>query len=114
LVSEDVDTALDVYDAHVCSVGVPCVARVVSSPACVTADACRVAPSAQPEVFGSPASATFSGRGNVVPVAVSAPAVKKVVKCKRGFVKGKKGKCVKKKAKRAVRARRARSDRGAG
>jgi hypothetical protein len=64
---QDFDTALDVYDAHVCNAQVPCVARPASSPPCETADACRVAPEAQPPVFGAPASATFSGAGNVTP-----------------------------------------------
>jgi hypothetical protein len=65
LVGQDVDTALDVYDAHVCSTGWSCVTASVSSPACVTADSCRSAPVAQPPIFGSPSSATFSGAGNV-------------------------------------------------
>jgi hypothetical protein len=66
LTSEDVDTALDVYDAHVCTPGAPCVGATVSSPACTTADACRAAPSPQPAAFGAPASATFVGTGNVI------------------------------------------------
>jgi hypothetical protein len=67
LVGSDTDTAADIYDAHVCSTAVPC-SSVPSSPppSCATADACRAAPSSQPGVFGSPASATFAGAGNVV------------------------------------------------
>jgi hypothetical protein len=65
LVSEDVDTALDVYDAHQCTSESPCVSVPVGSPECTTADACRASPSLQPSVFGAPASATFSGAGNI-------------------------------------------------
>jgi hypothetical protein len=61
----DVDNEFDVYDAHECSVGSPCIgAAGVSSPACVSLDACRDAPSPQPALFGAPASSTFSGPGN--------------------------------------------------
>ncbi len=66
LVPEDYDTAYDVYDAHVCSVTVPCVTGPVSPPPCVTGDSCKAAPSPQPEIFGPTPSATFSGVGNVV------------------------------------------------
>jgi DNA-binding beta-propeller fold protein YncE len=67
LVSQDVDTAYDVYDAHVCSAQSPCIAPVVSPPACTTSDSCRAAPVSQPQLFGPPPSATFAGVGNVVP-----------------------------------------------
>ncbi len=93
----DLDTAFDVYDAHVCSVSVPCQAAVVFPPPCSTADSCRAAPMVQPAIFGAPSSATFSGAGNVAP---SPPAVVKAkskpAKCKRAFVK-KRGRCVKRK-----------------
>ncbi len=65
LVPQDVDTALDVYDAHVCTSKEPCFEEVTSPPACVSAEACRAAPAPQPSVFGAPASATFSGPGNL-------------------------------------------------
>jgi hypothetical protein len=65
LVSQDVDTAFDVYDAHVCSSLSLCVSSPVAPPQCVTADACRVSPTPQPSSFGPPASATFTGAGNV-------------------------------------------------
>ena len=67
LVPQDIDTAHDVYDAHVCTTESPCSAQVAAPPACVTADACRAAPTPQPEVFGAPSSATFSGPGNLAP-----------------------------------------------
>ncbi len=65
---QDLDNAFDVYDAHVCSAAVPCTSPVASPPVCTTADACRAAPSPQPGIYGAPASATFSGVGNLTPV----------------------------------------------
>jgi hypothetical protein len=59
LVAGDVDTAIDVYDAHVCSSEVPCLAQTEPPPPCSTADSCRAAPAAQPSIFGAPASAEF-------------------------------------------------------
>ncbi|MFZ1154989.1 MAG: hypothetical protein WAN93_08805, partial [Solirubrobacteraceae bacterium] len=66
LVSQDYDGALDLYDAHACSSASPClpVAPVVPPP-CSTGDACKAAPSPQPEAFGAPPSQTFSGAGNI-------------------------------------------------
>jgi len=70
----DRDTSLDLYDAHECSSMVPCFpASSAVSPPCVTAEACRTAPSPQPGVFGAPASATFSGAGNAKPSVASSP-----------------------------------------
>ncbi len=69
LLAQDVDTAYDVYDAHVCTSRAPCVEASVPAPACATADACRAASTPQPAAFGAPASATFAGAGNVTPVA---------------------------------------------
>jgi hypothetical protein len=68
LTSQDEDSSYDVYDAHVCSVASPCVAVPVSPPACTTADSCKPALAPQPASFGAPASATFSGKGNVEPL----------------------------------------------
>jgi hypothetical protein len=66
LAAQDYDTALDVYDAHECTSGSPCFpAAPALPPPCVTGDSCKAAPSPQPSIFGAPASATFSGRGNV-------------------------------------------------
>jgi hypothetical protein len=66
LVSQDYDTALDVYDAHECTSQVPCFpAAVAVPPACGTGDACKAAPSPQPAIFGAAGSATFAGTGNV-------------------------------------------------
>jgi WD40-like Beta Propeller Repeat len=66
LSAADYDTSLDVYDAHVCSTAVPCVAVPVSPPPCTSGDSCKAAPSPQPDIFGPPPSATFNGAGNVV------------------------------------------------
>jgi len=68
LVARDTGSGIDVYDAHECSVGSPCVTESSpSAPECVSAASCRVAPLSQPPIFGAPASATFSGAGNVTP-----------------------------------------------
>ena len=108
LAPQDFDEAYDVYDAHECTAASPCIPNPTSPPpACVTADACRTAPTPQPGVYGAPASATFNGIGNLAPAAPK-PAVKKVTKkaakCPKGkvrkTVKSKKGKpkseCVRK------------------
>jgi hypothetical protein len=74
LVSQDFDHSQDVYDAHVCTSVSPCSpSPPVSPPACVTGDSCRPAPSPQPAVFGAPASATFSGLGNLPPAPPATP-----------------------------------------
>ena len=79
LVPQDLDSALDVYDAQVCSASSPCLASPPAPAApCGTADSCRAAPSSQPGVFGAPPSATFSGAGNLTP-SVSKTVVKKKV-----------------------------------
>ncbi len=76
LAPQDFDTAMDIYDAHECSIAVPCFpAAPVSPPTCTTGDACKSAPTPQPGLFGPAPSATFSGLGNVSAPA-SAPAVK--------------------------------------
>jgi len=109
LVHHDVDTALDVYDAHACSASVPCFEEAEKPPACVTADSCRIAPSPQPGIFGSPSSSTFSGPGNLAPPS-SKPTVKSK-RCKRGFV-NKKGRCVKKpRARKKIRSKKANNKR---
>lgn len=65
LVEADQDHAIDMYDAHACSAEAPCIRQPASSPPCESSDGCKGAPSAQPAVFGPPASATFSGEGNL-------------------------------------------------
>ena len=51
---QDKDSALDVYDAHACTSKTPCITPVQSPPTCVTAEACRAAPTPPPEIFGAP------------------------------------------------------------
>ena len=96
-----------IYDARV-EGGFP---EPASPPPCTNADACRAPVSPQPSVYGAPASATFSGAGNLTPPEVK-PKTKpkpksKPMKCKKGFVK-KKGRCVKRptKAKKSAHANR--------
>jgi hypothetical protein len=63
---QDLDTSLDVYDAHECTASSPCLPPpAVQRPPCGTEASCKAAPSPQPGIFGSPSSATFSGQGNV-------------------------------------------------
>ena len=81
LVPGDVDSAYDVYDAHVCSTGSPCTGGVAGSPACTNADSCRAAPTPEPEVFGAPASTTFNGPGNQAPE--SKPGVKPLTRAQK-------------------------------
>lgn len=68
LTGQDFDTGYDLYDAHVCSAGVPCVSSPVLPPPCGTGDSCKAAPSPQPSIFGAPSSATFAGIGNVTEI----------------------------------------------
>jgi hypothetical protein len=87
LSTADFDSSLDVYDSHECSTAVPCPSGTLTvPPACSNTDSCRAAPAPQPEVFGAPASATFSGPGNVVepPKPAAKQVMKKAVKCPRG------------------------------
>ncbi len=108
LAPQDVDTAYDMYDAHVCSVEAPCSSSVVASPPCTTADSCRGAQAPQPGVFGAPASATFNGAGNLSPTttgtvkpkkttasAVKAEKLAKVLKACRKMPKKKRPTCEK-------------------
>jgi WD40-like Beta Propeller Repeat len=74
LSSKDTDTAPDVYDARECTATTPCYpVPAPTPPPCVTGDACKAAPTPQPASFGAPASATFSGAGNVSPSTSGAP-----------------------------------------
>jgi hypothetical protein len=103
LTAADYDNSYDVYDAHVCSASSPCISEPVSPPPCTTADSCKPAPSPQPTSFGAPASATFTGQGNIAPT-TSKPMVKSakpkhkkkaVKRRKRHRVGAKKGKAKK-------------------
>jgi hypothetical protein len=68
LVAQDTDDLFDVYDArapHVSGEAVGSPVAVPVSPPCSNGDSCKPPPSAQPAIFGAPASATFTGAGNV-------------------------------------------------
>jgi hypothetical protein len=111
LLPEDTGNSAVVYDARA-EGGFPVASE---APACTTADACRTAPAPEPSVYGAPASATFSGPGNVAPsspaAVVSKKAAKKTAKCAEGK-RLSHGKCVKKKKpKQAKKAKRASRDR---
>ncbi len=70
LAPQDVGTGLDIYDAHECTAASPCAPPPAAvTPECVSAASCRAAPAGQPSLFGAPASATFSGAGNLAPAA---------------------------------------------
>jgi DNA-binding beta-propeller fold protein YncE len=69
----DVDTAFDVYDAHVCSAESPCAPPPPPTPPACEGDACQN-PVAPPD-DATPGSLTFHGPGNLAP-RVSTPAVK--------------------------------------
>jgi hypothetical protein len=105
LSAADYDNGFDVYDAHVCSGEVPCVASPVSPPPCSSGDSCKAAPSPQPEIFGPAPSATFSGIGNVREEAKAKVKPKKKGKPKR---KGKAKLEAKKKPRRRHGERKAR------
>jgi hypothetical protein len=93
LLLRDADHYIDIYDARVGG-GFPVSA---APPSCDNGDSCKGPVAPQPGVFGAPASATFSGAGNVTPApaATKAKTKAKPAKCKRGYVK-KKNRCVKK------------------
>jgi hypothetical protein len=113
LVPQDLETSFSLYDARECTAQLPCVSALAAPPACDTEASCRPSPSPQPNVYGLPASATFSGPGDVVPAApvAAAPpkqAAKRAVRCGRGLVR-KRGRCVRVSAKHRQSAR-ARND----
>jgi hypothetical protein len=95
LAPQDIGTGLDIYDAHECTAASPCASPpAAATPECVSAASCRAAPAGQPSLFGAPASATFSGAGNLAsPGLVSAvakhPQAKKKPKAKKKAKKGK-------------------------
>ncbi len=101
LLPEDGDLRIDVYDARAGG-GFPV---SVVRPGCDNGDSCKPPPAGQPGVFGAPASATFSGAGNVAPVPAVKPVVKvnkaKPKKCRKGFVR-KRGVCVRQRARKSA------------
>jgi hypothetical protein len=110
LVASDSDTAVDLYDAHVCSASAPCFSQASPPPLCTTADSCRPAPSPQPSIFGHPSSATFSGAGNIVPAPPRPAVLTRAQKLKRAL---KACRALKTKHRRVACERRARKRYGA-
>jgi hypothetical protein len=107
LAAQDEDSAYDVYDAHECTGASPCSSAPVSAPPCQTEASCRPSPTPQPSIYGLPASATFSGPGDVGAPEIVAPpkkVVKKAVKCGKGQVENKRHKCVKRTGRKRKRA----------
>jgi hypothetical protein len=105
LVPQDEDDAYDIYDAHECLASSPCAPALVSVLPCETEASCRPSPTPQPQVYAPPASATFSGPGDLTPSSSVSVVAKKSLRCRKGFVK-KHDKCVREKPKRAKRASR--------
>lgn len=106
----------NVYDAHECTGESPCISSAEQPPACATEASCKAPPTPQPGIYGAPSSATFSGPGNLAPEVAPLPkkvVTKKTVKCKRGFTKNKKNKCVPKKKKHAKAKKSAKTNRRA-
>ncbi len=66
LVPQDTDTQLDIYDAHICSSGQPCIAAAPQPPPPCEAEACHGAPPGAP-AGQAPASESFTGPPNLTP-----------------------------------------------
>ncbi len=66
LVPQDTDTQLDIYDAHICSAGQPCIAAAPQPPPPCEAEACHGAPPGAP-AGQAPASESFAGPPNLTP-----------------------------------------------
>jgi NHL repeat len=74
LTPQDVDGSLSLWDAHVCTGAAPCLPTAApGAPPCDTETACRASQTPQPQIFGAPASSTFSGPGNPAPIPSSGP-----------------------------------------
>ncbi len=100
LVEQDTNTERDIYDAHICSVEEPCTSPVGVTPPCL-GEACHGIPAATPSLL-SPGSASFSGAGNLTPPTVASKKLtKKAARCKKGFLKNRRGKCVRRPRKKS-------------
>jgi hypothetical protein len=124
LTPTDVDSAFDVYDAHVCSASSPCPPPPAAAAAACEGDACQnpsIPPSDQ-----TPASLTYHGPGNLTPAAgrpaptaaqIRAQKLAKALKaCRRKKSRHARGVCRRKAIKKygAHKAKRAGGRRGAG
>jgi hypothetical protein len=70
LVGQDTDTAVDYYDARICTTGDPCISSPPAPLAPCREEACHGTPPATPPVPGAPSS-TFNGQGNIAPAPVA-------------------------------------------
>jgi hypothetical protein len=102
LLEPNIEGTPSVYDARECSNASPCAAsgNGVVPPACTSAESCRAAPTLQPQIYGAPTSATFSGLGNLTPAPVKAKVENKAEKlagalhaCRRDRSVGKRTVC---------------------
>jgi hypothetical protein len=93
LVPADSSGGGNVYDARVCTAAEPCIAPPPAQEGLCEGDACSHPASAPSDA--TPASATFSGAGDLTPVPSATPTVKTCVKPK----KLSRGRCVKVKSK---------------
>jgi hypothetical protein len=68
LAPSDIDTTFDLYDARVCKApgAEACASAGSAPPPPCSGEACK-APASSPPTYGTPASSTFSGSGNVAP-----------------------------------------------
>lgn len=99
LLPSDTDFRVDAYDVRVDG-GFPV---SLKPPACQNGDSCKAPVSLQPSTFGAPASATFSGAGNIFPSTGAKAAPKsrtKSKRCKKGRVR-RHGACVKSKTRKS-------------
>jgi hypothetical protein len=78
--SHDVDAALDVYDAHVCSAASPCLPAPESGQPACEGDACQ-SPAGAPEDL-TPGSLIFQGPGNLTPL-VAKPGAKPLTRAQK-------------------------------
>jgi hypothetical protein len=69
LAAPDRDSALDVYDAHVCTSASPCLSPFLSTPSsCVDPNECKGAVAAQPEGAVAPASQVYTAPPSELPI----------------------------------------------
>lgn len=93
LTPNDVDSAQDVYDAHVCTAEVPCLPEPTPPATPCSGEACQA--TAAPPAEVAPSSQTFTGPGNAVT-------------CRKNQVK-KAGKCIKKHQKKKHKKKKGKS-----
>ena len=113
LEGQDTGNNLVVFDARV-NGGFP---APVSVEPCANGEECLPTQTPQPDIYGPPPTATFVGPGNPTPPPASSPAAvvkptKKTVKCKKGLVKNKQNKCVKKPKKKKTKAKKTSNRKG--